>query len=293
MIHNAVNYKKEASFALQILNANSFLMGVALGDQDSLKNAIINVAAIGLSLSPLMKLAYLIPRKNKVCLDISYLGYIDLAVSVGAIKWAQAEVVRDKDVYVYKGMGQMPLHEFDPFSDRGEVKGVYCVAKTHDGEFILTQMSNEQVWSIRDRSESYMAWVRDNSKSTPWKTDIDEMIKKTCIRRAYKSWPKSSTKSDDRFERAIDVSNEVEFSETQDVPLLADSKGEHIATIRDYLTSLNRTEEKYIAHLVRVNRRDIKSLQDLTEIEMNQAIIMLDQLVEAQKAKEKLNEKIG
>ena len=63
-IHGAVNYKREASFALQALTDNDYLASLAMGNQDSLKRAVINVAAIGLSLSPVHKLAYLVPRKK-------------------------------------------------------------------------------------------------------------------------------------------------------------------------------------------------------------------------------------
>ena len=295
-IHGAVNFKKEASFAMQILSGNSFLMQVAMSDQDSLRNAVVNVAAIGLTLSPLMKLAYLIPRKGKVCLDISYLGYVNLGIAVGAIKWAGAEIVREKDTFRYLGMNERPVHEFEPFKDRGEIVGAYCLAKTNDGEFILTHMHNDQVLSIRDRSESYMAFVKDNSKSTPWKTDTEEMIKKTVIRRAYKSWPKSSTKSDDRFERAIQITNDFEplaVSAPADVP---EGKRELcIKKLRSDLVFIERDEAVYVEHLARVNRREIKKIEDMTDVEMSQAAIMMQLWVDAKtkKDKEAINENAG
>ena len=142
-IHNAVNFQAEASFALAILNNNPFLMTTAIEDQDSFKRAIIDVAAIGLSLNPTMGLAYLVPRKKKVILDISYKGWLKLGTESQAIKWAKADVVRENDIYEYVGVNKEPIHRFNPFASlesRGEVVGGYCLAKTHDGEFILTQM---------------------------------------------------------------------------------------------------------------------------------------------------------
>lgn len=286
-IHNAVNYKKEASFALQILDSNEYLLGIALANQDSLKRAIVNVAAMGLTLNPLLKLAYLIPRKKEVILDPSYLGLLHLAQEAGAIKWALAEIVREKDEYQYQGMGREPIHKFNPFGDRGEIIGAYCLAKTHDDEFILTQMNNDEILSIRERSESYKS-----GKSSPWKTDTNEMIKKTLIRRASKSWPKTSTK-DTRFAQAIDVTNELDFNPSTQIPPAEDNKRTHqIDLIRAHLKTLGRTEERYITYLNDVTRREIKKLEDLTDIEFNQAIIMLDDLV-AKKAKEKMNENAG
>src|SRR5690606_2753136 len=165
IIHGAVNFKREASFAIQALENNSYLAQVAYSNPDSLRNAVINVAAIGLSLNPVSKHAYLVPRDNKVCLDISYLGYIQLAVDVGAIKWAQAEIVCKNDKFTFNGMGMRPTHSFEPFGNRGEIVGAYCVAKTHDEEFIVPMMPIDEVYSIRDRSAGWRAH-KSKGKST-------------------------------------------------------------------------------------------------------------------------------
>lgn len=281
-IHNAVNYKREASFALQILAENDYLAGVAMTNQDSLKRAIINVAAIGLTLNPIHKLAYLLPRKQKVCLDISYLGYIQLAIEVGAIKWAHSEVVYEKDIFRLRGLGVEPLHEFDPFGERGKIKGCYVVVKTHGGDYLTTRMTIDEIYSIRNRSESWIA-----GKNSPWKSDENEMIKKTVVRRAYKSWPKTDTRSS-RFEQAIDVTNE---ADPIDFNLLASSAPQaesfdKFVEIREALVKLERTEEQYIAHLTKANRRDIKKLDDLTDIEIDQSKIILTQWLNAKALKE-------
>lgn len=308
-IHNAVNFKKEASFALQILNDNPFLTSVAMKNQDSLKNAIINVAAVGLSLNPVKKLAYLVPRDGKVILDISYMGFIHLAAEVGAIKWVAAEIVCKNDVYKFLGHGKQPIHEFDPFasaSDRGDAKGGYCLAKTHDDEFILTQMNGDEILDARERSPSWQAHVKDG-KTSPWKTDENEMIRKTLIRRAHKIWPMVNTRKAERFVKALDLTSEplLDPPAVQTPPKKgATNKGKakekeppptpravKLQSIRDYLSALNRTEKAYIEHLIRVCRRDIKKLEDLTDIEIGQAISALDQIVSKEMAKQKAKEK--
>lgn len=284
-VHNAVNWERECSFALEILNNNSYLMGIAMGDQDSLKRAVLNVAAIGLSLSPVSKLAYLVPRGKKVCLDISYRGYVQLAVDVGAIKWAKAEVVFAKDKFKVTGTNKEPVHEYEPFGDRGEIVGAYCIAKTHDGEFLVDMMTNDEIFSIRDRSESYKGWMKDNTKSTPWKTDTLEMIKKTMLKRASKSWPMTDTRQAARFAEAIDVTNDIDFSSP---PQLASPKGNaenKTEVVRSLLNELQRDEVKFIGHLQRVYSREIKSLDDLTANETDQAIVMLNQFLDIAKAK--------
>lgn len=290
-IHGAVNYKREASFALQLLKDSDFLAGVAMNNQDSLKSAIINVAAVGLSLSPVHKLAYLVPRKQKICLDISYLGYIQLAVEVGAIKWAHAEIVYEKDEFQLRGLGVEPIHNFSPFGDRGKIVGAYCVVKTHDGDYITTRMTIDEIYSIRNRSESWIA-----GKNSPWKSDESEMIKKTVLKRAYKSWPKTNTRSN-RFENAIDVTNDVDPIDFNAMPAIEEktAKITYFEEIREALALLDRSEEKYIAHLTTVNRREIKKLEDLTDLEISQARIQLSQWTSqkiAKLEKEKINENV-
>lgn len=280
-IHGAVSYKKEASFALQALQGNSFLEDAAIANQDSLKAAIINVAAVGLSLSPITKLAYLIPRDKKIVLEISYRGYVQLAVDAGAVKWVHAEIVYEKDEFQLRGLGVEPSHKFSPFADRGKAIGAYCVAKTHGGDHITTIMTIDDIYDIRDRSQSWKS-----GKNSPWKSDPAEMIKKTVIRRGYKSWPMTDTRAQ-RFEQAIDVSNDadpVEF-EALPAPEVASERSNHLSGIREALGYLERTEEKYIAHLATVNRRDIKALDDLTDLEISQAKVQLKQWTEQRRVK--------
>lgn len=279
-IHGAVNFKREASFALQALKSNNYLAMVAQGAQDSLKQAVINVAAIGLSLNPVEKLAYLVPRDKKVHLDISYQGYIQLGVLCGAIKWAKAELVYEDDNFLYRGMGKEPHHMFSPFKERGALVGVYCVAKTPDGEFLTEIMTIEQVYKIRDRSMSWRAYKRDSSKKCPWVTDPEEMIKKTVVKRAYKWWPKAGTPIEHRLAKAVDVSNEAEgFDNLPEIDPNDPQRLETIALVHTLLEMLDRTQEQFLEHSMRVFQRDLKSVEEMTDIELERSVTMLRQFV--------------
>lgn len=194
---NVVTWEKESQFAIQLLQANDYLANVARQNPAATQNAIINVAAIGVTLNPAMKHAYLVPRKGKVCLDISYMGLIDLACDSGSIRWAQAVIVRKNDNFRLTGLGERPIHDHSPFGDRGDIVGVYCTAKTSDGDYLTECMSIEDVYKIRDRSESY-----SKKKQGPWVSDPEEMIKKTVVKRAYKYWPKV-----ERLATAIEYQN--------------------------------------------------------------------------------------
>ena len=57
-----IQWHKESQFAIQAISNNDYLKGVAMKNPASLQNAVINIAAIGISLNPAMKHAYLVPR---------------------------------------------------------------------------------------------------------------------------------------------------------------------------------------------------------------------------------------
>jgi recombination protein RecT len=196
-VDRSINFEREAGFAIQMISGNDYALTQAMNNKQSVIDAVTNVAAIGISLNPAKKQAYLVPRKGKICLDISYMGLIDLAIQDGGIKWAQAQLVYEKDTFALNGMDKLPLHQFNPFAkDRGEIVGVYVVVKTADGEYLTHTMDIDAAYAIRDRSES---WKRNApGKRGPWETDPGEMIKKTCVKQAYKYWPKT-----DRLNKAI------------------------------------------------------------------------------------------
>ena len=215
---SAISYEAERGFAMQILTNNSWLMTVAQNNTTSLAQAIINVAAIGLSLNPAEKQAYLISRNikegqkwvNKIFLEPSYIGLCRLATNSGSIEWIQAKIVYEKDSFMDNGVGEKPEHKYNAFGkDRGDFVGVYCVAKTHTNDYLTTLLDAEQVTGIMARSEAYKAFKEKNKgNGGPWVTDFEEMAKKSVIRNAFKTWPRSVTS--ERMAEAVHLSNENE-----------------------------------------------------------------------------------
>jgi len=206
-----LNWKKEAGFARQALENNEYLMSVAGNNQQSLANAITNIAAVGLTLNPAEKLAYLVPRNKQVCLDVSYIGLIKLATDTGSIMWARAELIHENDKFVYRGATEKPDFSMPSPFDRGEIKGVYCVAKTKEGDFLSGFMSIEECYEIRDKSESF----KRSPQYSPWTNFEGEMIKKTIIKRESKTWPK--TDKTERFDNAVEIVNEHEGSDFEKI----------------------------------------------------------------------------
>jgi recombination protein RecT len=196
---HSISFEREAAFAVQAIMKNPYLRGAALTNRQSVINSIQQIAAIGISLNPAKKHAYLIPRDGEVCLDISYMGLSFLATSTGCILWERTKIVRQNDVFELNGLDIEPTHKYSPFApekERGEIVGVYTVIKTPLGDYLTHDMGIEKVYRIRERSPSFSS---KKGHSGPWVTDPEEMIKKTCIKQASKSWPSKS----ERLEKAI------------------------------------------------------------------------------------------
>lgn len=191
-----VSWEKESQFAIQQLQKNKFLYDTAIKNKTSLQNAIINVSAIGISLNPANKHAYLVPRDSMVCLDISYMGIMHLARQSGSIEWGQAKLVYKNDTYRNAGIDKAPIHEQATFGDKGEIIGVYCTVKLASGDYLTEEMDIAAINKIQETSKA---------KNGPWKTFREEMIRKTVVKRASKYWP-----SCDRVHNAVAVVNEHE-----------------------------------------------------------------------------------
>ena len=175
-----VQYAQEAHFALQQLASNTYLLGVAQNNPDSLRAALLNVAATGLSLNPVKKQAYLIPRNKAVVLDISYMGILHVAQMSGAIEWGQARIVRAGHTFRLTGINQAPIHECNPFENddaAGAIVGAYAVVKLPGGDFLTHCLNMDALLRIRSRSESFKG-----GKNSPWLTDPEPMMKKSAVR---------------------------------------------------------------------------------------------------------------
>tara|TARA_R110000765_G_scaffold112073_1_gene204067 strand:+ start:505 stop:1374 length:870 start_codon:yes stop_codon:yes gene_type:complete len=190
---NKVEWVKESQFAIQILGNNKSLGDMALSAQASLQNAVINVAAIGISLNPALKHAYLVPRGGIICLDISYMGLMHIAMQSGSIEWGQAKLVYANDEYQNTGIDKAPSHKQNTFGDKGFVVGAYCTVKTSSGDYLTEEMDINALNKVKATSKAIKG---------PWKQWPEEMMRKTVVKRASKYWPKV-----ERLSTAIETLN--------------------------------------------------------------------------------------
>lgn len=89
-----------------------------------------------------------------------------------------------------------PVYHRPNLRDRGDMVGVYAVAKLRDGTWTQPEwMTKDQVDEIRERSKTGALSAKNGPKG-PWVTDYNEMARKTVIRRAAKYWPSSTDKEE-------------------------------------------------------------------------------------------------
>lgn len=185
---------KECSFALQAINRSSQLKKCSI---ESKQSAILNIAQTGLTLNPIYKYAYLVPRyiygQYECVLEPSYQGLVKLITDTGSVKAIQAKLVYENDVFEYtpNDFKTPIIHKSNPLKDRGAVIGVYAVALLNDNSVQSEVMNIDELHEIRSRSESYKAFMAKKIKSCVWTTDEGEMMRKTVIKRIFKYLPKS------------------------------------------------------------------------------------------------------
>lgn len=257
-----IKFEAEAGFAVQLLQGNDYLSKVAYSNRQSLANAITNVAAIGISLNPAKKQAYLVPRDGRVCLDISYMGLMHLAQQTGAIQWGQAAIVRENDQFELVGIDSAPIHKFNPFASvdqRGEIVGAYVVVKTDGGDYLTHPMAIADIYAIRDRTDGWKKHVKEG-KRTPWASDAGEMIKKTVVKQASKYWPHR-----DRLQSAIhhldtDGGEGIQMDGERDI---TPSNADQHDTLTDMLGDYGRTWEQLSAVICKGVYQG-KTMEDVT-----------------------------
>lgn len=159
--------------------------------------ALMNAAQLGLEPNTPLGQAYLIPYKNKGILEcqfqIGYKGLIDLAYRNGQMQTIQAQAVYENDEFFYEYGLEPKLVHRPAFSDRGELVYFYGIFRTVNGGYGMAVMSKTDM----DVYAKTYSKAFDSSYS-PWKSNYEDMAKKTVIKQALKYAP---IKTD--FQRAL------------------------------------------------------------------------------------------
>lgn len=161
---------------------------------DSLRDAIIQVSRIGLTLNPVLSLAYITPESGKAKYSVSYQGLINLMIDFGMVRSVYAEIVYKGDEFTLK------LHprklDHTPYYVTGEKKGdlvgAYAVAELRGGGDMFEFITAEHIKKIRDTAKGKFIW-------DAW---YEQMVMKTAVRALWKAVPKTKV--------SIEVLNAIE-----------------------------------------------------------------------------------
>lgn len=183
-----VRPEKMARIALTALRTTKDLANCS---PESFFGCLMQAAQLGLEVNTPHGHAWLIPRMNRgqleATLQVGYQGMIELALRSGKVEKIWTRVVRDGDHFRVKyGLEEDIEHEpaIDEDRETRPITYVYAVASLKTGGKVFEVLSRPQVDARRARSAA--------SKSGPWVTDYEQMVRKTAVRSLFKWLPKSS-----------------------------------------------------------------------------------------------------
>lgn len=192
----------------------------------SVLQSVMAAAQLGLDCGGLLGSGYLVPYGDTCQFIAGYRGLIDLARRSGQVGAIFAYAVHEGDVFEHV-LGTDPTITHRPMAKHGaKLTHVYAVAKLVGGDTQFVVMTKDEVDDIRLRSKA--------GNNGPWKTDYEEMAKKTAIRRLCKYLPVSADLAaalalEDRAESGgvmpLEMAglNDVDLDESYDAPVNAAS----------------------------------------------------------------------
>jgi len=227
-----LNFAAEARYALEKITNSKLLLKC---DPETLKDSMVHLAAVGLSLNPASQQMALIPRWNtkKNSYDCTaspmYRGLMKLATDTGLVNNITAEVVYEcEDDGFDVDLGSKPYLTHKPKYgglaadrvinlldlDKNRMIATYCIAHLKNSEWPhITVMDLSEVMAIAGASDAFHPRKEGKKPSGPWVNWAGEMVKKAVIRRASKQWPLSDDSKYQRLLLAIEADNQAEANE--------------------------------------------------------------------------------
>lgn len=174
-------------FTRMVLSAISVNPKLASCTPQSFLGAMMSAAQLGLEPNSPLGQSYIIPYGNQVQFQIGYKGLIDLAYRSGEVELVQAHIVYANDTFECEfGLEPKLVHK-PADSDRGEPVKVYAMFKTKSGGYGFEVMSMDDV---KKHAEKYSQAYKNSS--SPWKSNFEEMAKKTVLKKCLKYAPMRS-----------------------------------------------------------------------------------------------------
>lgn len=191
---------------------------------ESLAAAMENLAHVGLTLNPIKQHCTIIARyvKETGLFEASFLpmyrGLVYLATQAG-VHDIVVDVVYKADGFkvIRKSDGDHFEHEINVLTPRDGAAnfflGAYVSARMpKSSERKVEWVPAEDIFKMRDQSESYLDKDNKIRPSSPWVKWFDEQAKKSALKRASKRWEEAVIEDQrwQMFQRAVDLDHKAE-----------------------------------------------------------------------------------
>lgn len=167
-------------------------------DRQSIFNAAMSAACLGLEVDGVTGQAYLIPFKGRVQLVIGYKGYNTLAARSGIT--ITGAVVREGDEFDYQlGSSAYVMHK--PKGGKGAITHAWACAQSMDRPAVVEVLDYDELLAIRARSPGA------SRSDSPWNDPaigFPAMCQKTAKRRLARSMPLNVMQQAARLDEAVD-----------------------------------------------------------------------------------------
>lgn len=235
-------FAAEKHFFMQLVNRSEGLQDAVMKSPGSVVTAMLDLASMGLSLSPSLGQAYLIPQAPKkgapteVQAVPSYKG-LETAILRDKIATSiVTQLVHENDKFEYGVTLDGPMLKFTmEMNDRGALKGGFCLIRLSNGDKHVEWMSVKELTACEEA-----ALNKAGGKLPPsWRGGFRaEMQKKCIVRRAIKhvgltNMPEKVIESIDREVGVADMDGTF-------IQLIGD---EDIKAIREVLPELEEGEQ--------------------------------------------------
>lgn len=163
--------------------------GLEQADPRTVLGGIMLAAQLKLEIGPALGHFYLTPRKQggkQICLPIiGYQGYIELAYRSGRIEKIETFLIREGDKFDHGANSERGrFFDWSPadYDEKRDWTGVVATAKLRGAGTVWAYLPKEKVLA---RRPSY--W-----ENGPWKSNEEEMVRKTGVRALAPYLPKST-----------------------------------------------------------------------------------------------------
>ena len=171
------NALKESStlFIASLIDVYSSDKTLQNSDPKTVIMEALKAATLKLPINKGLGYAWIVPYKGKASMQIGYKGYIQLAQRTGFYRYINADAVYEGETVTIDRLTGEALISGAKTSDKAV--GYFAFFELLNGFRKSVFWSKEQVEAHAKRfSQSY------NASVSPWKTDFDEMAKKTMLR---------------------------------------------------------------------------------------------------------------